>query len=838
MNPEEARYAALRKFGWVENIKVACRDQCRVRWIEDLLLDMRFGLRMLAKHRGFTTVAVVTLAMGVGTSAALFSVVNTFLIAPLPLTDSARLIDLRERRIDRPGEASPGVSPQVFQQMLAQTNVFKEIAAAQHAGYAYFNGEYSEEVSGYEVTPNLFSWLRMSAWLGRTFVPGEGRPGSPQVVILRHGFWQRCFGSDTGIVGRTILLNNQAHVVVGVMPPHFRFPWWRWGGQCDFWIPFDLAAANPVTLSVGPSWRVFGRLRSELSVAQAESALTAIAQRNEQADPSVYRNVRIQMRPLSAMFTGETFQRTILGLMVGIGFVLLIACANLATLFMAQAETRRKELATRAAAGASAFRLRRQLTTESVMLCLIGGSLGLLLAFWGVHLLEPLVPEGIPRLKSIRLDWTVVGFALLLCLSAGISLGFAPSLKGVRSDLNGILKEGGGTVAPGAERVRTRGALMVIELALAMVLLTGAALMIQSVVRLLHVNPGFEPKNLLLFQVARPIGPHDTGLQELTPAFLDSLTMRLRSLPGVVSIGLERFGIGENFVPEDQTKPFKASGLVVSVGESDLFRTLRVPLLAGRYLSDADASGGSERNIIVNETMARQLGFGQGAVGKRLRSAKDDRIYHVIGVVSNLKTFALDSDTTPKFYMVYSGSGQSYSARVWLRMDTNPALLIQTIRRAVSQLDPTLWPLWFTFPEQTLARSAQPRRTYMLFLSTFAVVGLALAVIGIYGVLSYSVVRRTREIGLRMALGAEPVAVVRLVVGQGIPVILVGILLGMLGAFALTRLLGHLLFGVSPTDPAIFAGVTLLLTVVAVLACYLPARRASRIDPAVSLRHE
>ena len=793
-----------------------------------LYQDIRFAIRMLVKNPGFTIIAILCLALGIGASTAIFSVVNAVLLDPLPTKDSHRLVEIRE--VDVAKGRDRRVSSPLILDLQQEREVFEDMAAFDYATLDFPGQEFVETIYGYEVTPNFFTLLGMQPMAGRAFTPEEGQPGNDQVLVVSYGFWRRRFGSDPNLVGKTIILSDRPYTVVGIMPPQFQFP--RRAELGEFWQPNALSSEEYSPYRLFSRWGVAARLKADVSRRRAQAVVDILAQRFAQDYPETNTGWQIRIRPLRNMFANERLRQTMLGLLGAIVFVLLIACANVSNLLLARSERRQKEIAVRMAVGAGRFRLVRQLLTESVLLALLAGGLGLLLTYWMTELLTALIPTNIPRMKEITVDTGMLGLACLVSVLTGVGFGLVPAWQSSRPQLNEALKEGGQSQQAGFGRKYFRNLLVVSEVALTLMLLVGAGLMIHSVARLLHVDPGFDPRNMLRIGLSFRSVPGEPGRQDI---LLQQIAERLQALPGARSVGICEPGntLELEYVTEDGTIPITVRRTGCSTGSIDYFKTMNIPLLKGRYFSEGDADL-DQRSIIINEAMAQLCWPGEDPLGKQW-----DKAYTVIGVVGNVRDVRLDYEYGPRFFQPFQRQ-VIYYVFLMLRIQTglDPLTLTKDIRREIKALVPNTSAPEIGSVEKELFDSTESYRTYMKFISFFAGVGLILAVIGIYGVMSYSVARRTHEIGIRMALGAERTDVLKLVIKQGLTLIVVGLVIGMGGALALTRVLKSLLYDVTATDPMTFVVVSLLLTAVGLIACYIPARRATKIDPMSALRYE
>jgi len=808
--------------------------------MDTLLRDLSYAARMLRTRLGFTLTAVFTLALGIGGSTAIFSLVNAVLLGALPFRDAERLYVVWE---DATWAGFPrnDVAPGNYAALEAQNQVFEGMAAVTQVGFNLTSGGEPLKVEGRGVTAGFFPLLGVAPQLGRVFQPEEDKPGAHHVVVLSHGLWQRRFGREPGVVGQDILLNGQKYTVIGVMPRSFQFM----ESYVGLWVPAALTAEE--LANHGSHYlTVIARTKPDVTARQADADVAAIATRLSLDFPEGARGLRAYVLPLREQLVGNA-RRPLLLLSLAIGAVLLIACANIAGLQLARGASRGREIAIRTALGARRGRIVRQLLTESVLLSALGVVPGLLVAVWALSFLGQLIPPGLTLSLHPTLDARALVGALVLSLATGLLFGLAPALQTSRIDVNEPLRQGGRTSTAAAPRLRS--ALVVGEIAATLVLLVGAGLLAQTLYRMRYVDLGLQPERLLTLRTALPSAKYGDLPQRA--AFYEEVLERVAHLPGVVAAGygtsvpLEWKGGTSGFYPEGQgpAEPglsYDANHRQVSV---DFLKTIGVPLRRGRFFDRTE--GGESRPVaIVNEMMSRQYWPGQDAVGRRFKIGDPDSNVPwvtIVGIVGDVRQMGLDAPVKAEMYLPYPQvTDQPWFAPrdLVVRTSVEPMSLVASVKREVAAVDPEQAVSNIRTFDDILDEEVVQRRLGASLLTAFAVLALLLASLGIYGVLSYFVAQHTSEIGVRMALGASRGDILRLVVGRGMTLAFMGVCLGSLGSLALTRLMASLLFDISPTDPATFALAALLLTALALLACYLPARRAVKVDPTIAMRYE
>jgi putative ABC transport system permease protein len=845
MPPEEARRAALRDFGNFDKIRERAYEVRGGGVIEAFLQDIRYGARLLARHRAFTIVAVLTLALGIGANTAIFSVVNELLLRPLPYPDSDRLVMLWE--ITSQGTHQNPTSRNNFRAWRERSTLFEGMAAFTDQRLSLTGGGEPEEVPVQFATPELFRVLGVEPVLGRGMTQEDAVEGSPDIAVLSHGFWQRRLGGDPRVIGRILMLNGLPHTVVGVLPAGFE---WHIRKRSSTGRPAEIWTVLPMPTqgqpgSTGRFLSVVARLKSGVSLGAAQAEMKAIAARLEIEEPEHDKGCTSEILPLREQLVGNV-RPALLILLGAVGFVLLIACANVANLLLSRAAAREKEIVLRTALGARRVRIVRQLLAESLLLAGLGSLLGLAFAWWGLRALVAISPRDIVDLQGVGLDLPVLALTLIVSLATGLLFSLAPALESTRLNLGDALKEGGkGAAGQDARSRRLRGALVIAEVALALVLLAGAGLLVKSFFRLQAIDTGFDTGNILTMVLRLPDGKYREDRQIVE--FFREATERIRTLPGVRAAGVVNFlplyggpGSATDFAVEGRPAPppGQTLGTSVRVADPDYFVAMGIPLLRGRNFTDAEARE-PRHVVIVSASMARQHFAGENPIGKRIsvEMFQEPVPTEIVGIVGDVRYDSLTDEAQPTVYFPPSELAYSFMTLV-VRTDGDPADMAPAVRRELRAIDPDQPVSDVRTMDQVMSDTVGRARFNTLLLGLFAAMATLLAAVGIFGVMSYSVTLRTREIGLRMALGAPQSQVLKLILKQGLVLTLAGIGVGLVGALALTRLLSGLLFGVRSTDPATFAAIVLLLTFVSMIACYIPARRATRVDPLIALKYD
>ena len=805
----------------------------------DLWQDLRYGWRTLLKNPGFTTVAVIALALGIGANSAIFSVVNTVLLRPLPYKKPERLVMVWEDN-SKQGFPRDTPSPANFMDWRDQNHVFESMAALVEISFNLTGAGDPERIDGQRVSASLFSLLGVEPQLGRGFRAQEDQPGGNHVVIISHGLWQRRFGFDPDIIGKPINLNGESFTVVGVMPRTFQFPTRR----DQLWVPIAFNAKEAGERG-NHYLEVIAGMKPGVTLAQAQAEMTTIATRLQQQYPQTNTSVGAVVTPLHAHVVGD-IKPALLVLLGAVAFVLLIACANVANLLLARAAVRQKEIALRLALGAGRARLIRQFLTESVLLAAFGGDIGLLLSVVGLSVLRRFIPPNISQAQAITIDAKVLIFTVLVSLVTGLIFGLAPATQAANFNLNDTLKESGRDSAAGSRGNRIRGLLVISEVAVSFILLIGAGLLINSFLRLRNVDPGFRAERVLTMKIVLPEVRYAD--KEQRGVFYRELIRRVETLPGLISaavatnLPLTESGnsVGVSIEGRADPAPDRVPIVITRIVSPRYFETMGIPLLKGRAFTEEDKTE-SPAVVVVSETTARSFWPGEDALGKHIKigpSNSDNRWLRVVGVVKDVRQFELVVEPKPQMYLPFTQANFFEPRALVVKTNLEPLSLAATVRKTVWEIDKDQPVSDIASMETIVSESVARQRFSMLLLGIFAGLALVLAAVGIYGVMSYSVAQRTREIGIRMALGAQRTDVLKLTIGQGLKLVLTGVVIGLAAAFVLTRVMSSLLFGISATDPITFITISLVLVSVAVLASYIPALRATRVDPMFALRYQ
>ena len=842
MNPEDARRAARIELGGVEQTKEQVREVRAGAWLEILVQDLRYGVRTLGRSAGSTVIAVLTLALGIGANTAIFSVIDTALLRPLPYPNPDRIAMLYARS---PNGETGELSPADFLDYKNELQSFEYLAGIRESSFNLAGEDRPERVAGTVVTPEFFAVMGRRAQIGRTLIPEQDKPSASRTMVLSYSLWQHRFGGDPAILGRSVYVDNIPRIVVGVMPHNFQFP-----GESELWLSALHAVPdqplNPAAdLSADRDSHYFdaiGRLRPGVNLRQAETEAATIARRLKQQFPHKEAGGAAVIF-LHEDLVGQT-RPAMLILLGAVSLLLLIACANVASIQLARGASRQRELSIRKALGASRTRLVRQLLTECVLLAVAGGGIGILLADFGLVPLRALIPRDVLGGAQLALDARVLAFTILASLGSAILFGLLPALHLANPDLIGILKEAGHGAGSSSRAQQIRRVLVVSEIALAAMLLIGAGLLIRSFHHLLSAPEGFRPQGVLSLQLtlpqARYPNPNDRAL------FVQQVIERVAALPGVASAAaISRLPLN----PGSSSRTLEVEGRTPPpagedspdylVATPDYFQSIGTPLVAGRAFTERDVSG-APGTVIVSQAAARRYWPAENPVGKHVKvgACGDDKTWcEVVGVVGDVRQHHLDQEPNPTVYVSYAQDPWPFMAFI-VRTKVDPASAASAVEAAIHAVDKDQPVYNVRAMTAVIQKSVSPQRLRMSLLGLFAIVALTLACVGIYGVMAYSVAQRTHEIGIRMALGAHPRRILQVILRQGFALALTGCAMGLAGAFAVTRLLSSMLYGVSPRDAATFVGIPLLLLVVALLASYLPARRAMQVDPMVALRYE
>jgi putative ABC transport system permease protein len=849
MTPQQAQREALMKLGGIEQTKQLYRERQSLPWLETLLEDVRFGSRMLRKNPGFTAIAVLTMALGIGANTAIFSVINSVLLGSLPYKDAHELVLVWESDATR-GKFRNVVSPPDFTDWQRQNDVFSGMSAIADVRRNFTGSGEPEQVVVQYVSVNFFTVLGVAPLHGPGFRSENGETGKDDVVILSNAFWKQHFSADPSVVGRTLTVNGRSQTVVGIAPENFGF-FIKNGsltsGKPQMWSPFVFPKAFTERKDIGRFLTVVARLKSGVTRDRAQNEMSAVAARIAQSDPEHNKNWGANVVPLREQLSGD-LRPALLVLFGAVAFVLLIACANVSSLLLARAAAREREVAIRIALGAGRRRVARQLLTESVLLAVAGGILGAILALWGTNALLAASPKNLLDLRSVTVDPRLLAFAAALSILSGLLFGFLPSYFSANATVSETLKEGTRSATAGRHRRLVRSGFVVAQMALALVLLAGSALLFRSFIRLAGVAPGFDTNNLLTFTVALPASNYPKDPAVLS--FYQRLLSEIRQLPGVSSVSI------------DSAPPFSGSGAATGVhilGQPDrplselpvaavrivgpaYFETMGIPLRRGRTFLSEELT--EERHVvIVNQAFVDHYLPGENPLGRKvaifMKSLEESTLEpsEIIGVAGDVHLASLNASSEPLVYWPHPELVNNRMTAL-VRTAIPPLSLVSSLRSTLKRLDSELPMSNIATMDDLLSDSLSRARFTMRILGIFAAVALLLAAVGIYGVIAFGVTQRTQEIGIRAALGAQPRDVLRMVLREGLRLTLAGVVLGIVGALVATRLLAGLLYEIAATDPLTFAGVALLLTIVALAACYIPARRATRVDPLVALRYE
>ena len=818
--------------------------------MENLFYDFRYGFRSLLKNPAFSIIAILAVMLGTGANSAIFSVVNAILLRPLAFNEPERLVMVWGNNV-KSGVPQYPLSVLDFLDYREHNQVFEQLACFAYDDFNLSTGYDPEHVPGSFVSANFFSLLGVNPMLGRGFRTREDEAGADRVVIISHGLWKRRFGADPNFIGQTIMLNGASFTAVGVMPSNFQSP--NAQDNPQIWVPMSFDGADRFRIPASAGGTDFrnrahrfligvARLKPDVAISQAQSEMEIVARQIEQQYPDVNTGLSVNIVSLHKQIIGN-IKPALLVLLAAVVSVLLIACANVANLLLARAAARQKEFAVRSALGASRSRLIRQLLAESLLLSLIGGALGLLLAFAGIKLLLSLNPPNIPRLGEIDVDIRVLGFTLLVSILTGIVFGLAPALQASKPDLNETLKESSRGSTGGRGRQRIRGLLVVSEIVVTTVLLIIAGLMVKSFWSLQNVNPGFNPDNTLTMMVNLPPGKYSENPQII--GYYEQLLKRLETLPGVQSVGavtnlpLTSTVMRFRFTIDGRPPATPGERLVATTGaiNSAYFRTIGIPLITGRYFTEQDRDK-SPSVVIINDTIARRYWPGEDPIGRHLTLPSLGGISReVVGVVGDIKHSGLDTESGAQVYLPYLQRPWNFMSLV-VRAQSDPARMAEVVRHEIAVLDANQSAYDVKTMQQVVSESVSQPRLYTLLLGVFAAVAMILAAVGIYGVMNYLVTQRVHEIGIRMALGAQAMEIFKMIVGQGMLLALTGVVIGLAVAVLGTRVMESLLFGVSTRDLTTFLGIPLVLAAIAFLSIYIPARRAMKVDPMVALRQE
>jgi putative ABC transport system permease protein len=843
MSPDEARQAALRSFGGLEQAKEKSRDASGMRWVEELWQDLRYGVRMLLKQPGITLIAVLTLALSIGANTAIFSVINTLILDPPHIFEADRVTAIWRTPKDK--RLQGYLSYLELQDWQTQTRSFEMIAGYRRNNFIMLNNEEAETIPALSVTANFLSLIKIKPVEGRDFRFEEEKRGAERVVIISHQFWQSRMGGVASAIGQQLTLNSRAYTVIGILPPGFKFP--LIGNEIDLLSTITVEGGN-LPERGAQILRPIARLKTGVSLTEAQADLTNLLANLEQQYPQFNRNITAYLVPVAEQIVGLEVRRALWVLLGAVAFLLLIACTNVTNLLLVRASARQKELALRIALGASTWRVARQLLSESLLLALISGGAGLLLSTWGLEVIKYYGAEQLPRLEEVNLDARVLAFTFAVSVLTALLFSLLPIIQAARPDINKVLKAGSKTATGGGALHRWRSALVVTEVALGLVLLIGAGLMIRSFGLLINVHPGFDPKNVLMGQISLTRLAYQSTEERVR--FVSQTLERLNALPGVESAAFVApmpfsggnvygdFRIDEHPAPKLGDEP----AANVRSATPQYFQTIKIPLLKGRYFTGEERRGGIGA-VIINDAVARLYFPNEDPLGKHIsqiganQNDGDPERWQIVGVIGDVHHNNLTDTASPEIYLPFQQNSWSWG-NFLVRTKTDPTSLTRPFTETIRSGDKTVPVTRVQLLTEAISETVAQARFYTLLFTLFGAAGLVLTLTGIYGVISYTVSQQTQEIGVRMALGAQAGDVLRMVIGQGVVLTLGGIGLGLLGALGLTRLMRTLLFGVSVVDPMTFVIVATMLMSVALIACWVPALRATKVDPLTALRYE
>ncbi|HKS43135.1 MAG TPA: ABC transporter permease [Blastocatellia bacterium] len=843
LSPAEARRAALIEMGGVEQVKESVREVRMGHFLETIWQDMRYGARMLTKKPSFTIIAVTTLALGIGANTAIFSVINALILSPPSIAEPERMAAIwrttKEKRIEG------YVSYLELQDWQAQNQSFEAIAGYKPNGFTLLNEGQAERIQGMRVTANFLSLLKVNLLRGRDFQFEEEKRGAQPVVIISHQYWQNRLGGDEAALGQQLPLNGRSFTVIGILPSTFEFP--LVDKQTEFLTTIAGEGGN-LSERGAQVLLTIGRLKQGVTFTQAQAEMTAVAENLEQQYPQYNRGTTAYLVSVDEQIVGRDIRQALWLLLGAVAFLLLIACTNMTNLLLVRASSRQKELALRAALGAGTWRVARHLLTESLLLSLLSGLVGLLIALWGMGAIRYYGANQLPRLDEVQINGRVLAFTFATSVLTAVLFSLIPIFKASRPDINEVLKAGTKNATSTGTLRLWRDSLVVAEVVMGLVLLIGAGLMIRSFGRLVNVDPGFDPKNVLTGQVSLTRAVYEDTKEQVR--YINQTLERLQALPGVESAAFvapmpfSGGNVGSDFRIEGHPKPEPGQEPVASVRSvtSQYFQAIRIPLLKGRYFTEEDKRGGVGA-VIINETLAGRYFPNEDPIGKHIsniganQNDGDPEQWEIVGIIGDVHHSSLIKPATPELYLPYQQNSWSWG-NFFVRTTNDPTPLTRSFTDEIRSGDKTVPIIKVQLLTQAISNTVAQARFYTLLFALFGIIGLILTLTGIYGVISYTVSQRTQEIGIRMALGAQAGDVLKMLVGHGMVLTAIGIAIGIAMAGALTRLMSNLLFGVSATDPLTFAVIVLLLALVALLACWIPARRATKVDPVIALRYE